>query len=164
MYTANYFIDKLKLKEHPEGGYYNECIITDNTFDSSCLEGLSGERKLWQSIYYLLKDRGISALHRLNSDEIWYYHSGSPLVIYIFDKDENLVQKKLGLDVERGEMPQVIIHRGEIFGAAMDGTGYSLVGCMTSPGFRFEDYELMDRTEMIKKYPQYEQIIKRLTK
>lgn len=164
MYTANYFIDKLKLQKHPEGGYYFECIKTQNVFDSSCIEGLSGERKLWQSIYYLLKDREVSSLHKLNSDEIWYYHSGSTLVICIFDENGNMVQKKLGLDIERGEQPQILIKCGEIFGAYMDGTGYSLVGCMTSPGFRFEDFETVSREDMLKKCPQYEMIIKKLTK
>ena len=69
-----------------------------------------------------------------------------------------------GIDIERGEQPQVLIPKGTIFGAVMDGTGYSLAGCMVSPGFEFDDFELLEREELIKAYPQHELIIKRLTK
>ena len=58
----------------------------------------------------------------------------------------------------------MLIPKGSIFGAVMDGTGYSLAGCMVSPGFEFDDFELLEREELIKAYPQHELIIKRLTK
>lgn len=165
LYTGKYFIEKLNMKEHPEGGYYNECLKSKDLVDANAIDkSFDGERKLWTSIYFLLKDRDVSRLHRLKSDEIWYYHSGVPMVIHIINKNGELERVKLGLDIERGEKPQVLIPKGSIFGAIMDGTGYSLAGCMVSPGFEFGDFELLEREDLIRQYPQYELIIKRLTK
>ena len=45
----------------------------------------------------------------------------------------------------------------------MDGPGYSLVGCMVSPGFEFGDFEMPSRENLIREYPQHELVIKRLT-
>ena len=78
-------------------------------------------------------------------------------------KEGELKKVRLGLDAEREEQPQVLVPKGCIFGALMDGPGYSLVGCMVSPGFDYEDFELLSREDLIKEYPQHEFIIKRLT-
>lgn len=164
MYTGKYFIEKLGLKEHPEGGYYSECLKSSDIIDTRSVDAaFGGDRRLWTSIYFLLKDREVSRFHRIKSDEIWYYHSGTPLVIHIITKEGELKKVRLGLDAEREEQPQVLVPKGCIFGALMDGPGYSLVGCMVSPGFDYEDFELLSREDLIKEYPQHEFIIKRLT-
>ena len=149
MYTGKYFIEKLHLEPHQEGGYFRRYKEAEDTVD--------GELRLWSSTYYLVKDREVSHLHRLNSDEIWYYHSGSSMVLYIIGVDGKLRQEKLGLDIEHGEQPQILAKKGEIFGALMEGTGYSLVSCMVSPEFRYEDFEILERSVLVEKYPQYEQ-------
>ena len=165
MYTGKYFIEKLGLKPHPEGEYYKECLKSKDIIDASAVSSdFDGERKLWTSIYFLLKDREVSRLHRLKSDEIWYFHSGTPLAVYIINKNGELKRVKLGLDVERGEQPQVLVPKGSVFGAEMDGTGYSLVGCMVAPGFEFGDFELPEREELLSAYPQHKFLIKKLTK
>ena len=76
MFTGKYFVEKLNMKEHPEGGYYNECLISKDIIDASAVDSaFEGNRKLRTSIYFLLKDRDVSRFHRLKSDEIWYFHS-----------------------------------------------------------------------------------------
>ena len=120
MFTGKYFVEKLNMKEHPEGGYYNECLKSGDIIDAKTVDSsFDGNRKLWTSIYFLLKDRDVSRFHRLKSDEIWYYHSGVPMVIHIINKNGELERVKLGLDIERGERPQVLIPKGCIFGAIM---------------------------------------------
>jgi predicted cupin superfamily sugar epimerase len=50
---------------------------------------------------------------------------------------------RLGLDLEKGETPQVLVPKNAIFGSSVDTEdSYALVGCMVSPGFVFEDFEL----------------------
>jgi len=39
---------------------------------------------------------------------------------------------------------------------------FSFVGCTVAPGFDFADFELAKATELIKIYPQHQDIIKRL--
>lgn len=39
---------------------------------------------------------------------------------------------------------------------------YSLVACSVTPGFDYNDYEILDKNVMLKTYPQYQEIIHRL--
>ena len=150
MCTAKYFIDKLEMIPHVEGGYYKECFLSDT--------------KAWSSIYFLLEKGDVSHFHRLQSDELWYYHAGSALTIYIIDEEGSLSAKQLGLDIAKGEAPQVLVPRGTIFGSAQNEEGFSLVGCMVAPAFTFEGFELFEREELLIKYPAHKDIITRLTR
>lgn len=91
----------------------------------------------------------VSHFHRLKSDEVWYYHDGNALTIYMIDEEGKLTAAKLGLDLEKGEVPQVLVPKGMIFGSAMEEEGFSLVGCMVSPCFKYEEFELFDRKELL---------------
>ncbi|AEB75980.1 conserved hypothetical protein [Clostridium botulinum BKT015925] len=151
---AKYFIEKLKLKKHPEGGYYKQSFSSQDTI---------GRKQLWTSIYFLLNSEEVSHFHRLKSDELWYFHDGETLTIYMISPSGELIEKKLGLNIEQGEAPQVLVPKGYIFGSAINNEGFSLVGCMVSPGFQFNDFELFTRKELLEKYPYYKEIIKKLT-
>lgn len=136
MKDANYFIEKLDMTAHPEGGYYKESFISaENITDSDLTTTFEDKRILWTSIYFLLRNGEVSNFHRLKSDEMWYYHSGSPLTIYMITPEGELITEQLGLDIEKGEKPQVLVPKNYIFGSAMNNKGYALVGCMVSPGF-----------------------------
>ena len=41
---------------------------------------------------------------------------------------------------------------------------FSLVGCMVSPCFKYEEFELFDRKELLEKYPKHREVILRLTR
>ncbi len=164
MNTADYFIKNLDMTPHPEGGFYKEIYASEENITSNDLEvDFEGSRILWTSIYFLLRDGEVSNFHRLKSDEMWYYHSGSPLTIYMISPEGELITEQLGLDIEHGEKAQVLVPKNYIFGSAMNHEGYALVGCMVSPGFEFRDFELFKRNELIAKYPQHQQIIHKLT-
>ncbi|KOC55585.1 cupin [Clostridium botulinum] len=152
--NAKYFIEKLNLKKHPEGGYYKESFTSQDTI---------GSRQLWTSIYFLLNSGEVSHFHRLKSDELWYFHDGEALTIYMISPSGELIEKQVGLNIEQGEAPQVLVPKGYIFGSTMNNEGFSLVGCMVSPGFQFQDFELFTRKELLEKYPYYKDIIKKLT-
>ncbi|WP_246943036.1 cupin domain-containing protein [Bacillus pinisoli] len=155
---ANYYIDHLKLIPHPEGGFYK------STFASDMYSSVHGkERRLYTSIYFLLRSKDISHLHRLKSDELWYFHGGSPLTVHIINESGEYEEEKLGLNLEKGEVPQILVPRNCIFGSSvMEPDTFSLVGCMVSPGFDFEDFELFTQDELLKDYPQHEAVIKKL--
>ena len=71
---------------------------------------------------------------------------------------------KLGLDVEKGELPQILVPKGYIFGSAQEEEGYSLVGCMVAPSFRYEEFYLYNRQELLEQYPKYRDVIVKLTR
>ncbi len=164
MHSADYFIKSLNMIPHPEGGFYKEVYTSEENITSKDLTvSFEGKRILWTSIYFLLRDGEISKFHRLKSDEMWYYHSGSPLTIYMISPEGELYTEQLGLNIEKGEKPQVLVPKDYIFGSAMNNEGHALVGCMVSPGFDFRDFELFSRDEMMGNYPQHQQVIHKLT-
>lgn len=156
MKSAQYYIEKLDMTSHVEGGYFKESFVSEDLFRD--------DKKLFSSIYFLLETGEVSHFHRLTSDEMWYYHDGQALTIYMITPDGKLITKQLGLDIENGEVPQVLVPKGYIFGSAMNNNGFSLVGCMVAPAFTFDDFELFERDELLNMYPHLEDIIKKLTR
>ncbi len=70
---------------------------------------------------------------------------------------------KLGLDIENGEMPQILIPANVIFGAEpLENASFSLVSCMVSPGFDYRDFILYKSDELCLIFPQHSEIIKKL--
>ena len=64
----------------------------------------------------------------------------------------------------RNERFQYLVKRNTWLAATCSGDpGYSLAGCSLSPGFEFEDFEMANRTELVKAYPESERIITELT-
>ena len=165
--TYKYWVENLHMTKHPEGGYYKENYINPESItDSELNVTFEGKRSLATSIYFLINGNNSSKFHRLKSDEMWYYHDGVPLSIYVITPSGELKVHRLGLDFENGQMPQILVPAGSIFGSCIENSreeDYSLVGCMVSFGFQFEDFELFSTEELLKLYPQHKTIIERLT-
>lgn len=165
MKTADYWIKHLSLSQHPEGGYYRETYRSTETITGKALpDRFGGDRNHSTTIYFLLPSDNRSLFHRIKSDEIWYYHAGSSLTIYVLDHN-GLRKHKLGSDVANGESLQVIIPANVWFGALVnEQDSYTLSSCSVSPGFDFNDFELADQTVLLRDFPNEVEIIKRLTK
>ena len=112
----------------------------------------------------MLPSDQVSKFHRLKCEEIWCYHFGDALTLYIIEKNGTLQQIKLGRDIDNGEQCQLIIPHGVWFGAKVNQKeSYTLVSCITTPGFDFDDFELAERQFLLQEYPQHEDIIQTLT-
>ncbi len=161
---VDYWVSKLGMKPHPEGGYYKETFQSEEQIgDSELSVNFEGERKLYTSIYFLLTSDDVSHFHRLKSDELWYYHGGSSLSIHVIDESGEYKEIKLGMNLDAGEVPQVLVKKNSIFGSSISEMDTcSLVGCMVSPGFEFQDFELFTQEELMRDYPQHKKIIMKL--
>ncbi|MED4071048.1 cupin domain-containing protein [Priestia endophytica] len=159
--NAQYWVSKLGLLPHPEGGYYKRIFESEERTSAQELTvNFDGTRKLYTSIYFLLTSNDVSHFHRLKSDELWYYHAGSSLTIHIIHESGEYEEIKLGMDLDNGEVPQALVPKNSIFGSSvMEEDTCSLVGCMVSPGFEFQDFELFTQADLLSKYPQYKDII-----
>lgn len=154
---AKEIIEQFNLKSHPEGGFYAE------TYRAS--ESIPGKnRQLLTSIYFLITGNSISRFHRIQSDECWYFHEGSPLLVHsIFPNGEHEITE-LGLDFNQHEVPFHVVPAKTIFGSHLkDHTGYAFVSCAVAPGFDFNDFELFSSEELLKLYPNHQSIITQLT-
>jgi len=157
-------ISNLELVPHPEGGYYKSTYQSkERISDTELSVNFEGERKLYTSIYFLLTSDDVSHFHRLKSDELWYFHAGSPLTIHVIHENGEYEEIKLGMNLENGEVPQALVPKNSIFGSSVnDKDTFSLVGCMVSPGFEFKDFELFTQDELLLKNPQHKEIILKL--
>jgi predicted cupin superfamily sugar epimerase len=165
MYTAEYWIQHFGLMPHPEGGFYRETYRSAFEIENKNLTfGYSGDRRLSTSIYYLLRSGEKSKLHRLRSDELWYFHYGSTVKIILIDKEGNKRTRMLGVHAEKAEKMQILVPAGNIFAAeVVEKESYCLMGCMVSPGFEFEDFEMFSQDDLIQAYPQHTDLIRKFT-
>ncbi|HVO74309.1 MAG TPA: cupin domain-containing protein [Ignavibacteriaceae bacterium] len=164
--TAEYYIEKLGLLPHPEGGFFKETYRSNGIIKKDCLKhGYSGDRTFSTLIYFLLKGKNFSAMHRLKSDEIWHYYDGCSVKIVIINENGVLRKLILGGDLSKRESFQAVIPKNSWFGAELaDKNSYALIGCTVSPGFEFEDFEIGKRKDLLIQFPEFEKEIKRLTK
>lgn len=165
MKSAKYWIDALDLVKHPEGGHFREVYRSDENIEKSALpDRYNSDRSVATSIYFLLENDGFSSFHRIQSDETWHFYTGTTLELFVLERENKLKRHLLGQNPEAGETLQITIPRNHWFGAkVIDANSYALLGCTVAPGFHFDDFELADRTQLIKEFPQQKAIITELT-
>ncbi len=163
METADYLIQHLNLKPHPEGGFFSEVFRSNITVSLDGLPyGYSGNRRVATSIYFMLRSEDISKMHRLKSDELWYFHSGSSVRIFIIDQEGKKHTRILGSRYEKAEEFCVHIPMGNIFAAeVLEADSYSLMSCVVAPGFEFDDFEMFNKVDLIQAYPKYAELFER---
>jgi uncharacterized protein len=163
---AAYWIQKLGLQAHPEGGYYRETYRADLILEKAALpRAFAGVRPASTAIYYLLDEGSFSAFHRLQSDELWHFYVGGTLIVYVIEANGRYSEIPLGSDPAVGEVLQAVVKAGSWFAArAKDGEAFAVVGCTVAPGFDFEDFEIAKRDELVERYPQHREVITRLTR
>ena len=159
-------IRSLNLTKHPEGGYYREIYRSNEFIPVEVLENRKNTKKPYRnistSIYYLLVNSDVSLFHRIKSDEIWHFYQGSPLILHILDEEK---QEYRNITLGKDLVFQVVVPKNVWFSAEiLDKSSYSLIGCTVSPGFEFEDFEIAKSQNLISKFPQWENLIKKFTK
>lgn len=164
--AAESWIARLHLQPHPEGGYYAETYRSSEQVAAAHLPArYAGNRSFSTAIYFLIRGGQFSSLHRIQSDEMWHFYTGSQLTVYVIHPEGHLQEIHLGPHPEAGEAFQAVVHGGCWFGAKVhDAEGYSLVGCTVAPGFDFADFELASRQELVRQFPQHAAVIEALTR
>ncbi|MDJ0645604.1 MAG: cupin domain-containing protein [Flavobacteriaceae bacterium] len=164
--TIKEIIKQLNLQPHPEGGYFKETYRSEGEITIDNLEtSYSGKRNYSTCIYFLLTSNSFSAFHRIHQDEVWHFYKGSPILLHLISKKGDYSNITIGADLTSNQVPQFVVPGGFWFAAeVMDTDSFSLVGCTVAPGFHFDDFELLERDELISKYPQHQEIITKLTR
>ncbi len=162
---AEYWIQKLSLEQHIEGGSYRRTYTASLNIAKDQLPAtFHGDRPVATSIYFLLEQQQFSAMHRIASDELWHFYYGDPLIIYEIQTNGELIRHVLGNNPANGESFQCVVQAGSWFGSKLpEGSEYALVGCTVSPGFDFEDFNLGKRQELMLQFPQHSHVIAMLT-
>ena len=163
--TADYWIERLHLEPHPEGGYFRESYRSAGVIPASGLPNYFGSRNFSTAIYFLLKGAEFSAFHKLKSDEIWHYYDGCALNLHVILPEGTLITKVLGADFEKGEQLQQVIPANHWFAAqSVDAGSFTLAGCTLAPGFDFNDFELGSFNELLTLFPQHKDLVRGFTR
>ena len=159
-------IDSYKLQPHPEGGYFKETYRSEGKIISSdSLDQFPNNRNYSTAIYFLIEKNNFSALHRIKSDEVWHFYEGDTLEVIEIDLEGKLIRTEVGRELDKGQAFQYMVKAGHWFGSrVLNGGDFSFVGCTVAPGFDFKDFELANRAELIKLFPQHKDIIVELTR
>lgn len=163
MKTSEDWIQQLQLQPHPEGGHYGRIYES-----SKELKTHNGPRASASAIHYLLQGKDFSSWHRIQHDELWFFHAGSPLTVHQIEPCGNLTSHTLSLNahitltVTGGTWFCAELFNDQQAQKAKDQDAFSLVSCVVSPGFDFADFELGNKELLTSVFPQHRDIICRL--
>lgn len=130
------------LLPHPEGGFYKE------THRSEFSTG----------IFYLLTKGQKSSFHKIKSDEMWHFYNGDSLSIIEITIDGKI--KETLLDKNN---VQYVVPANVWFGAYLpDGSEYAFTGCTVAPAFHFSDFEIGNKSDLLKEFPGARNMIDKL--
>jgi predicted cupin superfamily sugar epimerase len=162
--SAEYWISKLNLQPHPEGGFFRETYRSEENIQRLALpERFAGTRNFSTAIYFLLRTEDRSVFHRIKLDELWHFYAGSSLTLYIL-KDKALTKQVLGSDLNAGQNLQIVIPANCWFGAKVnEPDSFVLSGCTVSPGFDFSDFEIASREKLLREFSHHSELIMALT-
>jgi len=132
----------LGLSPHPEGGWYKETWRSEVVVE---VPGRGHERPSGTAIYFLLAPGEESRWHVVRSDELWFWHAGGPLEMFVNESGpgrDGSSSVVLGPDIRAGQRPQVLVPGGFWQAARPAGPDEALVSCVVCPGFHFDDFRL----------------------
>jgi uncharacterized protein len=106
-------------------------------------------------------------MHRLASDELYYYHLGDPMEMLFLYPDGSGETKTLGPDLAAGQQLQIMAPRQCWHGSRPlpgQAQGFSLVSTSMAPAYNEADVIFARRDELIKDYPDFDSLIIALTR
>ncbi|MFH1892431.1 MAG: cupin domain-containing protein [Candidatus Zixiibacteriota bacterium] len=166
MPTINDIIRLLHLQPLPtEGGLFVETYKADETIPKNALPGrYTSDRAFASAIYYLLAPDTFSHMHSLKSDEIFHFYLGDSVTMLQLHPDGNSEIITLGQNIEKGERLQVVVPHGAWQGARLnDGGGFALMGTTVAPAYDPDNFELGQRDDLIRQFPDNADLIRQLT-
>lgn len=146
--TAEEISNILGLEPLPlEGGMWAQTLKDENS----------------TSIYYLLNENNFSAMHRLQAVEVYHYYAGAPAQMLLLNPDGKIEEPVLGSDLDSGHRPQIIVEPGVWQGSSTTGE-WTLLGTTMAPPYSQEIFQLADREELLKGWPDRKKRIQELTR
>lgn len=166
---AQKLIQHFKMQKIPaEGPWFTVTYRSQDMLDAQSLPvRYKGNRAAGTAIYAVQTKEDFSAMHKLNTDEIWHFYGGDPLEMLLLYPDGHGEVVVIGPDVFSGQYPQFVVPQDVWQGSAPMGAGpaaYSFFANTLAPGFDFEDFEMGYRDELQERYPQFADHIARLTR
>ena len=153
-------IDLLGLESHFEGGYFRQSFKAEHR---PMVNTGRGERTAMTAIYYMLtKENAVDHFHTKHSDGIEFYHMGSPITYHLIHPDGRYEKVVVGPDIANGQRLQLAVSGGVYKAAELEHGEFGLVSEAVAPGWEMEDMVVINKRELMEKFPQHKSIILRL--
>ena len=166
---AKALIEHLKLEPLPkEGGFFRQTWTSPRQ--------LPDGRSAGSAIMFLLTDTAFSALHRLQTDEVWLFHAGDPVEhVQLSPGKPSPVIVRLGHRILNGDISQLVVPGGNWQGArllprshddkkAANHRGWSFMSCVMAPAWDDREFDLGIRESLLDEFSQAEEQIRALTR
>ncbi len=102
-------------------------------------------------------------MHKLESVEVYHYYAGAPAKMLLLDSSGKVEEPVLGSDLDSGHRPQIIVEPGVWQGSKTTGE-WTLLGTTMAPPYSQEMFQLADREELLKGWPDSKEKIYELTR
>ena len=167
--TAAALIKYFNMQQVPqEGPWFTLTYSSADVLPQSALPArYDGSRAAGSAIIALITRSEFSAMHRLKTDEMWHYYGGDPLKMLVLHPDGHGEVVVLGPDVLGGQKLQYVVPQDSWQGSLPMGNTpdtYSIIGNTLAPAFSYSDFEMGYRGELQQRYPQYREMIAKLTR
>jgi predicted cupin superfamily sugar epimerase len=152
-------IKRLGLELLPvEGGFFRQ------SYRSAAL--LPDGTPAATAIFFLMgAPHDFSAMHRLDSDELFHFYLGDPVESLLLHPDGGVERVVLGQDIFGGECLQMLCPAGVWQGhRVMPGGSWSLIGSTMAPGFTGSGFVTGRREDLSALYPSAADLIGELTR
>ena len=107
LFGSIYMIGLIETDANLFRGFYAETYRSkDRLHESKLPDRYKSPRVFGTSIYFLLTTGSVSNFHRLNSDEIWHFHTGGAAKVHFIDRGGNHTEHLIGADFENGQLKQ----------------------------------------------------------
>lgn len=165
----SYLMERFHLHELPiEGGVYYQSYLSAETIPAGVLPGrYTSDHPYATAIYFLLtpEANSFSALHRLQTDEVYHFYLGDPVEMLQLYPDGTSRCTLLGQDLRGGQEVQYTVPAHVWQGShLLTGGAYALLGTTMAPGYIQQDFELGYRADLKQQYPEREALIRHLTR
>ena len=114
---------------------------------------------------YLLGVGDCSLPHRLDSDELYHFHLGDPVEMWLLYPDGRAERIVLGGDLASGQCVQAVVPAGAWqMSRLCEGGEYALMSVVVAPGFDEMDYQHGNPADLARQYPASREFLNSLTK
>jgi uncharacterized protein len=165
MTSAQDWVSRLGMTSIDLGGWFSSAMGSDETLAPAGLpQRFAGSRAVYSSNWYLLEGGHVLRLHRLNQDELWFFHEGASIDLHIFS-ETGYRSVSLGHEVDNGQSYNGCAPHSTWFGAEVQAPGFALASCSLSPGWAPPDSTQADSTaiaELCRRFPAQQELIGRL--
>ena len=163
---AEKIIARLGLSPLPhEGGFFRQTWLSQ--------ERMADGRAAGSAILFLITAESFSALHRLETDEIWHHCSGDPVQHLQLDPHDGSTRIiHLGAEAPAGEAQLVVpggIWQGARLANINDGSapsarGWALLSCTMAPAWEEKEFTLGRREKLAEIFPAQADLIAAFTR